>query len=70
MSHESNCWDNAAMEGFFSRFKAEALYAAEVNAKQEGYSWAFEYIEMFYNRLRKQSALGYKSLNIVEREYT
>jgi len=57
------------MEAFFSRFKVEALYAEEVNTKKEAYSCVFEYIEMFYNSHRRHSALGYKSPNIVEREY-
>jgi putative transposase len=57
------------MEAFFSRFKVEALYAEEVNTKQEAYSYAFEYIKMFYNSPRRRSTLGYKSPNIVEREY-
>lgn len=69
MSRKGNCWDNAAMEAFFSRFKVEALYAEEVNTKKEAYSCVFEYIEMFYNSHRRHSALGYKSPNTVEREY-
>lgn len=69
MSRKGNCWDNAAMEAFFSRFKVEALYAEEINTKKEAYCCAFEYIEMFYNSRRRHSALGYKSPNSVEREY-
>jgi transposase InsO family protein len=69
MSRKGNCWDNAAMEAFFARFKVEALYAEKVNTKNEAYSCVFEYIEMFYNSHRRHSALGYKSPNIVEREY-
>lgn len=69
MSRKGNCWDNAAMEAFFSRFKVEALYAEEINTKKEAYSCVFEYIEMFYNSHRRHSALGYRSPNIVEREY-
>lgn len=69
MSRKGNCWDNAAMESFFSRFKVEALYAADVKTKQEAYSCVFEYIECFYNNHRRHSTLGYKSPNAFEQEY-
>ena len=69
MSRKGNCWDNAAMESFFSRFKVEALYAEDVTNKREAYSCVFDYIEMFYNSHRRHSALGYKSPNTIEREY-
>lgn len=61
MSAKGNCYDNAAMESFFGRFKIGAvgdiLYADEEHAR----SAVFEYIETFYNRFRKHSSLGYKS---------
>ena len=69
MSRKGNCWDNAAMESFFARFKVEALYAEDITNKQEAYSCAFEYIEMFYNNHRRHSTLGYKSPAAFEREY-
>jgi len=69
MSRKGNCWDNAAMESFFSRFKVEALYAEDVTNKQEAYACVFEYIEMFYNSQRRHSYLGYKSPNSFEQEY-
>lgn len=69
MSRKGNCWDNAAMEAFFARFKVEALYAEDVTNKQEAYSCVFEYIEMFYNSQRRHSYLGYKSPNQFEQEY-
>lgn len=61
MSRKGNCWDNAAMESFFSRLKVELIYAEnyrEVEAAQAG---IFEYIEIFYNRQRRHSAIGYVS---------
>lgn len=70
MSRKGNCWDNAAMESFFARFKVEALYAEDVTTKQEAYMCAFDYIECFYNNHRRHSALGYKSPNAYEQEYT
>ena len=69
MSRKGNCWDNAAMESFFARFKVEALYAEDIANKQEAYSCVFEYIELFYNNHRRHSTLGYKSPAAFEREY-
>lgn len=69
MSRKGNCWDNAAMESFFARFKVEALYAEDVRSKQEAYSCVFEYIELFYNSHRRHSTLGYKSPRAYEEEH-
>ena len=69
MSRKGNCWDNAAMESFFARFKVEALYATDVADKQEAYACVFDYIELFYNSHRRHSTLGYRSPNAVEDEY-
>jgi transposase InsO family protein len=69
MSRKGNCWDNAAMESFFARFKVEALYAEDVTTKQEAYSCVFDYIELFYNSHRRHSALGYVSPNVYEENY-
>lgn len=69
MSRKGNCWDNAAMESFFARFKVEALYAEDVTSKQEAYACVFEYIELFYNSHRRHSTLGYKSPNAFEQEH-
>ena len=66
MSRKGNCWDNAAMESFFARFKVEALYAEDINNKKEAYSCVFDYIEMFYNSHRRHSTLGYVSPNYFE----
>ncbi|ARU26964.1 IS3 family transposase [Cellvibrio sp. PSBB006] len=69
MSRKGNCWDNAAMESFFARFKVEALYAEDVSTKKEAYSCVFDYIELFYNSHRRHSTLGYKSPNNFEATY-
>ena len=69
MSRKGNCWDNAAIESFFARFKVEALYAEDVTTKQKAYSCVFEYIEMFYNCHRRHSTLDYVSPNIFEENY-
>ena len=69
MSRKGNCWDNAAMESFFARFKVEALYAEDVTTKKEAYSCVFDYIELFYNSHRRHSTLGFKSPNTFEQDY-
>ncbi|WP_255482839.1 IS3 family transposase, partial [Marinobacterium marinum] len=61
MSRKGNCWDNAAMESFFSRLKVELIYAEQYRTIEEAKSGIFEYIEVFYNRIRRHSALGYVS---------
>ena len=61
MSRKGNCWDNAAMESFFSRLKVELIYANEYTRASEVYQDVFEYIEVFYNRIRRHSANGYLS---------
>ncbi|RYV01842.1 hypothetical protein SOPP22_15925 [Shewanella sp. OPT22] len=61
MSRKGNCWDNAVMESFYSRLKVELIYAEQYHSIEEAKSGIFEYIEIFYNRLRRHSALGYVS---------
>ena len=58
MSRKGNCWDNAAMESFFSRLKVEEVYAQSYDNFEGAYAGVFEYIEMFYNRVRRHSTLG------------
>ena len=69
MSRKGNCWDNAAMESFFARFKVEALYAEDICTRNEAYTCVFDYIELFYNSHRRHSALGYSSPSAFERNY-
>lgn len=61
MSRKGNCWDNAVMESFFGRLKVELVYAENFKTTTEAYSSLFEYIEVFYNRIRRHSFLDYKS---------
>ncbi|SDK68364.1 Integrase core domain-containing protein, partial [Microbulbifer yueqingensis] len=61
MSRQANCWDNAAMESFFSRLKVELVYAGNFESISQAKSEVFEYIEVFYNRIRRHSAIGYVS---------
>jgi putative transposase len=61
MSRRGNCWDNAVAESFFASLKSELVYRSRWRTKAEARSAVFEYIEMFYNRRRRHSALGYLS---------
>lgn len=61
MSGPDNPYDNAHMESFFSRFKAELIGGRQYASKQEARMEIFEYIEIYYNRQRRHSALDYDS---------
>jgi transposase InsO family protein len=61
MSRTGNCYDNAAMESFFATLKTEEVYPNIYQNRQQAKSSIFSYIEGFYNRTRRHSALGYLS---------
>jgi putative transposase len=61
MSRKGNCYDNAVAESFFHTLKTEHVYWHRYTTRAEGRQSIFEYIEMFYNRQRRHSALGYRS---------
>ncbi len=61
MSRKGDCWDNAVMESFFHTMKTEHTYFERYKTRAEAKSKLFDYIEVFYNRQRKHSTLGYKS---------
>lgn len=61
MSRKGNCWDNAVAESFFSTIKLELVYDRRWATRLELRTAVFEYIEVFYNRQRLHSTLGYKS---------
>lgn len=69
MSRKGNCWDNAAMESFFSRLKVELIYAECFKTVDEAKSEIFQYIEIFYNRQRRHSSLGYVSPDRFEQQF-
>ncbi len=60
-SRADNPYDNAFMESCFSRFKAELMPDGAFESKAEAQTEIFEYIEMYYNTVRKHSSLGYLS---------
>lgn len=61
MSRKANCYDNAAMEAFWSTLKQELVYRRRFATRAEARTAIFAYIEGFYNRRRLHSALGYQS---------
>jgi len=61
MSRKGNCWDNACIESFFGTLKRELVYPRHYATREEATRDIFEYIEVFYNRQRRHSTLGYDS---------
>lgn len=61
MSRRGNCWDNAAMESFFSTLKTERLGRRRYRTRDELRADVFDYIERFYNPKRRHSTIGYIS---------
>jgi len=59
MSRRGNCWDNAPMESFFASLKKELVHDEDYATRDEATASIFEYIEAFYNRVRRHSTLGY-----------
>jgi len=58
MSRKGNCYDNAVMESFFGTLKKELVHQADYSTGDAARQAIFEYIEVFYNRVRRHSALG------------
>ncbi len=61
MSGTGNCYDNAVAESFFHTLKTELVYHERYQTRLEAKRSIFEYMEVFYNRFRKHSALGYRA---------
>jgi len=61
MSRKGNCWDNAVAESFFATLKKELVHRQRFNTHKQAKAAIFEYIEVFYNRVRLHSTLGYKT---------
>ena len=61
MSRTGNCYDNATMESFFGTLKCELIHDRHYQSRAEARQDVFEYIEVFYNRIRLHSSLGYLS---------
>jgi putative transposase len=61
MSRSGNVWDNAAMESFFSSLKTERIKGRVYRTRDEARADVFDYIERFYNAVRRHSTIGYVS---------
>ena len=61
MSKKGDCYDNAMMESFWATLKAEGGDKKMFSSREEAKAAVFEYIEIYYNRKRRHSSLGYLS---------
>lgn len=61
MSRKGNCWDNAPTESWFNSFKNERIHGVRYATHAAMKAVSFEYIEVFYNRQRQHSTLGFRS---------
>lgn len=61
MSRKGNCWDNACVESFFKSLKSELIGTTIYESREVAMQAVFEYIEVFYNRIRLHSTLDYRS---------
>ena len=61
MSRRGNCWDNAVVESFFHTLKTELVFHRRYLTRDAARQDIFEWIEVFYNRVRRHSTLGYRS---------
>jgi transposase InsO family protein len=61
MSGKGDCFDNAIMESFFSSLKKELVHLKTFHSRAQANSYVFDYIEIFYNRQRRHSALNHKT---------
>lgn len=66
MSGKGNCYDNAVIESFWSTLKTELVHHEQYATHEEARMSIFQYIEVFYNRKRLHSSLGYQSPEMFE----
>ena len=69
MSRKGNCYDNAPMESFWGTLKSELVHHRRYRSRQEAIQEISEYIEVFYNRQRRQARLGYLSPVAYEQKF-
>jgi len=70
MGSKGDCYDNAITESFFHTLKTELIYFENYQTREEARLSIFEYIEVFYNRKRRHSAIGYKTPVDFEKQKT
>jgi transposase InsO family protein len=68
MSRKGNCYDNACVESFFGSLKNEYVSFEKFRSRDEAQLKIFAWIEIFYNRIRRHSTLGYLSPVDFEKE--
>ena len=68
MSRRGDCWDNAPVESFFATLKRDLVHRSAWRTRADARADVFDYIEVFYNRTRRHSALGYLSPAAFERQ--
>ncbi|CAM3947933.1 Integrase catalytic domain-containing protein [Deinococcus frigens] len=61
MSRKGDCWDNSVQESFFATLKTELELSRARRNRAQTRTEVFEWIEVFYNRQRRHSSLGYRS---------
>ena len=61
MSRPGNCFDNTPVESFFASLKRELVHRYRFTTREETRTAVFRWIEVWYNRKRRHSALGYIS---------
>lgn len=67
MSRKGNCWDNSVAESFFKSLKAEAINGNKLKTKEDTRLMLFEYIELWYNKIRRHSTLNYLTIEEFEK---
>jgi putative transposase len=69
MSGVAQCWDNAPVESFFATLKKELVHHEHYTTREQAKASIFEFIEVFYNRVRLHSSLGFLSPEAFERTH-
>jgi putative transposase len=69
MSGVAQCWDNAPVESFFASLKRELVHDESYTTREQARASIFEYVEVFYNRVRRHSSLGFLSPEDFERSH-
>ena len=69
MSRKGNCWDNAVAERLLATLKVEFSHETMFHPRAQATHEMFEYIEVFYSRVRRHSSVGYVSPLDFERDY-
>jgi len=69
MSRRGNCYDNAPTESFWGTLKNELIYQRKFATRAEAETAIREYIEIFYNRMRSHSVLGYEAPAVFAENY-